>query len=159
MSAFRRVDARHAGTTALGILVPPGPRTFVILRPRALDWDLLPLRPGLEQAQPAVFCTFERDEAAGVARRVQKALERGAGCVPGPVEVAGTAPGAGFGLCARVESYLWIACARVTGRPYQPCLFDSVAAAEMAAARLTPILWPAGDAGQEYYFNTQAFSR
>ena len=31
--------------------------------------------------------------------------------------------------------------------------------AETAAARLTPFLWPAVEVGQQYYFNTQAFSR
>jgi hypothetical protein len=159
MATFRRVDARHAGSTALGILVPPGPRTFVILRPRALDWDLLPLRPGLEEVSPAVFCTFEREEAAGVARRVQQALERGAGSLPNPVEVVATAPETGFGVCARVDNYLWIACARRAGLPYQPCLFASLVEAETTAARLTPFLWPTAGAAQEYYFNTQAFAR
>jgi hypothetical protein len=157
MSAFRRVDARQAGTAALGILVPPGPRTFVIMRPRALAWDLLPLRPGLEQVRPAVFCTFDRQEAAGVARRVQQALEHGVGRAPNPVEVV--AADAGFGICARVDSYMWIVCARVMGLPYQPCVLGNLEEAEALAARLTPFLWPAADAGQEYYFNTQAFSR
>jgi hypothetical protein len=158
MTAFQRVDARRAGPTALGILVPPGLRTVVILRPRAVNWDLLPLQPGREQAQPAVYCTFGRDEAALLARRIQLALERGAGCPPNPVEVVATAPGAGFGVCARVENYLWVVCPRVSGQPYQLCLFASVEEAERAAARLTPFLWPAADARQEYYFNTQGFS-
>ena len=42
MPAFRRVEPHQAGARALGILVPPGPKTVVILRPRGLDWDLLP---------------------------------------------------------------------------------------------------------------------
>ncbi len=32
MSSLRRVADASAGPTALGILVPPGPRTFLILR-------------------------------------------------------------------------------------------------------------------------------
>lgn len=159
MAAFQRVDARFAGPRALGILVPPGPVALVILRPRALEWDLLPLRPGMEQVQPAVFCTFERDEAARMARRAQQALERAVGKLPGPVEVVATAPGAGYGVCARLENYLWLLCTRQTGKPYQPCLFASVEDAENAAAGLLPYLWPAAEACQEYYFNTQAFSR
>jgi hypothetical protein len=159
MTAYQRVDARHAGPAALGFLVPPGPRTFVILRPRALEWDLLPLRPGLEEALPAVFCAFERDEAAVVARRVQQALERGAGTAPNPIEVVVAAPGVGYGIGAHVDAYLWIVCRRVTGQPYQPLLFANVPEAETAAARLVPFLWPGREARQEFYFNTQAFSR
>jgi hypothetical protein len=158
MTAFQRVDGRHAGPGALGILVPPGLRTFVILRPRALEWDLLPLRPGLEQAQPAVFCTFGRDEAVGLARRIQQALESGVAKAPHPVEVVVAAPETSFGIGARVEAYLWIVCQRLAGQPYQPCLFASVEEADTAAARLVPYLWPALGARQEYYFNTQAFS-
>jgi hypothetical protein len=158
MTAFRRVDARTAGADALGILVPPGANTFVILRPRGLAWDLLPLRPGLEQVQPAVFCTFGRDEAAAAARRVQQALECGAGRAPNPVEVVASAPELGYGVGAHVADFLWLACRRVAGQPYQPCLVASVAEAEAMAARLTAVLWPAADAAQEYYFNTQAFA-
>ena len=44
MSVFRRVDDDRAGPAAMGILVPPGRRTFLILRPRALAWDLILLR-------------------------------------------------------------------------------------------------------------------
>ena len=66
MPAFRRVDARQAGADALGILVPQGTRTVVILRPRSLAWDLLPLKPGMEKARPAVFCDWDRDESAAV---------------------------------------------------------------------------------------------
>jgi hypothetical protein len=158
MTSFRRVDARYASPSALGILVPPGPRTLVILRPRALEWDLLPLRPGWERVQPAVFCTFEREEAAGVARRVQQALQHGAAKSPHPLEVVATTAGAGFGICARVDHFLWIVCARVTGQPYQPYLFGDMQAAELGTAQLVPFLWPRADAGQEYYFNTQAFA-
>jgi hypothetical protein len=159
MSAFQRVDARAAGPQALGILVPPGPRTFVILRPRALEWDLLPLQPGLEQAQPPVFCALARAEAASVARRVQQALEHDADSLSTPIEVVATTPDAGYKICARVETYRWIVCLRVSGQPYRPCLFASMEEAATAAAQLVPFLWPAPERQQEYYFNTQAFSR
>src|SRR5207302_8236773 len=117
---YRRVDARQAGPEALGILVPPGERTVVILRPRALKWDLLPLRPGMEQAQPAVFCDFEREEAAAVARRAQQALEQGAGQEPNPLEVVCSAPAACYGVCLRAAGMLWIVCHRAAGESYRP---------------------------------------
>src|SRR5207248_7068368 len=143
MPAFRRVDARQAGPNALGILVPQGARTVVILRPRSLAWDLLPLRPGMERAQPAVFCEWGRDEAAAVARRVQSALERGAGRPPNPVEVVGAPPGERYGVCAHIEGLLWIACQRVSGQVYQPWFDASLAAAEEVAARFGQMSWPA----------------
>jgi hypothetical protein len=58
MPAFCRVDAQRAGPAALGILVPPGDKTLVVLRPRGLEWDLLPaLWMGDAIAAP-VFCQF-----------------------------------------------------------------------------------------------------
>ena len=159
MPPFRRVDARQAGPQALGILVPPGIRTLVILRPRSLEWDLLPLKPGQEQSNPPAFCEWTRDEAAVMARRVVQAFERVAGNPTSPVEVVCSPPGERYGICARVEGCLWIACDRLAGKSYQPCFFACADDAAMAAARLTPLLWPAVDAQQEYYFNTQAFAR
>ena len=72
MGVLRRVTDRRAGPAALGILVPPGRRTLVILRLRALAWDLLPIR----LHEQAVFCEFGRDEAALLARHVHAALEQ-----------------------------------------------------------------------------------
>jgi hypothetical protein len=158
MPAFRRVDARLAGPRALGILVPPGQQTVVILRPRALLLDLLPLRPGLEQVQPAVFCALGRDEAAGLARRAHDALARGAGRDPNPVEVVASGPRERFGVAVHIEGMLWIACQRADGRAYEPAFWPSLEEAAALAARLTPIVWPATEAGQEFYFNTQAFA-
>ncbi len=48
MGSFRRVEGEEAGPDALGILVPPGKRTFVILRPRlraAILHTLPPIAP------------------------------------------------------------------------------------------------------------------
>ena len=66
MSAFRRVEAQHAGGNALGILVPPGARTVVILRARSLGWDLLPAAWNGNPASAPVFSVFGRDEAGGL---------------------------------------------------------------------------------------------
>jgi hypothetical protein len=158
MPPFRRVEDRRAGPTALGILVPPGLRTFVILRPRALEWDLLPLRPG-DGGAAAGFCEFGRDEAAGVARRVQRALEQGAGAGANPVEAVALPDGAGYWVVARAGEFCWVACRRVPGQPYRASLFATAEGAGEAAARLACVLCPGADAGQEYYFNTQHYSR
>lgn len=154
MPPFRRVEARHAGPQALGILIPPGRRTLVILRPRGLAWDLLPLRPA---DGPAAFCDFGRDEAVAVARAVHRALEAGP---EGDSPVQAAADPAGPGCLVRTEAgaFTWVACLRVPGQPYAPMRFADFDEARAAAARLAVVLWPAADAGQELYFNTQNFS-
>jgi hypothetical protein len=63
MSPLRRVFGERSGPTALGILVPPGRRTVLILRPRALAWDLLLTHPG----PAAPFRELGRDEAEAAA--------------------------------------------------------------------------------------------
>jgi hypothetical protein len=157
MPPFRRVEDCRASPSALGILVPPGHRTVVVLRPRAMSWDLLALRPG-DGPNPA-FCDFGRDEAAGVARRVQQALAQAACDGANPVEtLAGPAHG-GYRVCARAGGFTWLACLRLPGQPYQPVDFTTADEAHAAAARLARFLCPAADADQEYYFNTQNFSR
>src|SRR5437870_575170 len=108
MNAFYRVDARRAGPSALGFLVPPGSSSVVIVRPRSVPWDLLPLRPGCEQMEPAVFCTQERNAAAELAKRLQQVLEHGSGEAVKPIEVVATRPGRGFGVCVRAADLLWI---------------------------------------------------
>src|SRR2546426_5142927 len=129
MPAFRRVEGRQAGPTALGILVPPGARTLVILRPRALEWDLLPL-----QDRDEGFCEFDRETAAGIARGIQQALEE----LQTGLEIHQT--GAGFHVGLFVMDYWWIACPRQPGRAYRPLVFTSREKAQNAVNLLTPIL-------------------
>ena len=157
MSAFRRVEDNRAGPGALGILVPPGERTLVILRPRGLEWDLLPIH--FRGGTDANFCTFEREQAATVARQVQQALDETSQRGERPVQVVVNPGGEGFLIWMPLLEMMWLVCPRVPGRPYEPCVFESHAAAESAITRLAPYLWPQQDAGQEYYFNTQNFSR
>lgn len=152
MAVFRRVEDRRAGPDALGILVPPGARTFVILRPRALDWDLIPL----EEGERPTFCAFDRDDAAALARRLHRALEdastrdvRSAAILLVPD---------GFLASLRALGMRWVACPRVPGRVYRPCVFPSRDDAMAAIDRLLPYLCPEPGADQEYYFNTQNFS-
>jgi hypothetical protein len=159
MPLFRRVDAHRAGASALGILVPPGAKTVVILRPRGLEWDLLPARwEGEARAAPA-FCQFARDEAALVARHFQQALEQAVLAGKDPVETFGDPAGREHQVWVRAGEYVWILCRRLAGQPYQPMVFAERAEAENAGRRIQPFFTPAAEANQEYYFNTQSFSR
>src|SRR5580704_16766476 len=71
MAAFRRVEATQAGRTALGILIPPSRRTFLILRPRQLTFDLL----CLQQPNATRFRELAHDEAAAAAHQLFAALQ------------------------------------------------------------------------------------
>jgi hypothetical protein len=153
---FTRVDAKHAGPTALGILVPPGVKTLVIVRPRALTWDLLPARWDGDRTHAPEFCVFTRDEAAGVARRLVTALEAAV--------VSGVCPVQTFGahdalqIWLRKDEFVWIVSERVSGQAYQPLVLASADEATREAERLIPFVWPAPDSSQKYYFNTQNFT-
>ena len=126
----------------------------MILRVRALPWDLLPApRIG------AAFCEFSRDEAAGVARRVQLALADCARADHDPMQTAALPHGTGFYVAAAIAELAWLACPRRTGEPYEPAVFATRVDAERAAQALLPYLYPPADAEQEYYFNTQHFGR
>ncbi len=153
MPPFRRVEAARAGPLALGILVPPGPRTQVILRPRALEWDLLP-----SADENGAFAHFAREEAAAVARRVFQALEQAA--IEG-MDRLQTLPNSkgGFHVATAAGGFFWLVCLRLPGKPYQPQVFATAAEAQQAVNQLRPYVCPAADATQEYYFNTQNFSR
>lgn len=155
---FRRVEPERAGPSALGILVPPGQKTLVILRPRALAWDLL---PALWEGDPAVapaFCTFTRDEAAHVARRLLRLLEDHVERGVSPVQTVGDKQGCRFQVWVRTAELLWIACRRSPGKTYQPVLFDIQEESQSAAELVETVVWPGADKVQEYYFNTQKFA-
>jgi hypothetical protein len=59
----------------------------------------------------------------------------------------------------RLGALVWIVCARQPGRPYQHQRFGSADEAGETARALARVLCPAPDAVQDYYFNTQHFSR
>ena len=158
MPAFRRVEPHVAGPNAFGILVPPGARTVVIVRPRSLGWDLLPARWDGDPAVAPVFCVLERDEAAQVARQLLQALDEAAARGVNPVETLGDPRGRAFQVWVRAAALFWIPCRRTEQRTYQPLLFASQPEARAAGEALARIVWPAADAEQEYYFNTQRFS-
>lgn len=154
MSAFRRVDGEQAGADALGILIPPGRRTVVVLRPRALDWDLLPVRRTSDGQPGTSFLEVGHAEAATVADQLGRALE--AGRADG---VAAALTGDGFLVRARVGDYPLLLCARLPGQPYEPLVFPTSEAAEAAAEEVSAVLQPTSERTQELYFNTRHFLR
>lgn len=159
MPTFRRVEDRQAGPRALGILVPPGMRTVVILRPRGLDFDLLPARIDPDQNNRLRFCDFDREGAAHVARQVQLTLEYAAGIQDGLLGAVDHPAGAGYVVGFDAVGFSWVACRRVPYQPYQPAVFGTIEEARRLVEELNPYLCPEPDSNQEYYFNTQHFSR
>jgi hypothetical protein len=124
-----------------------------------MSWDLLALKPGAAPELQAVFCDFERDEAAAVARQVQQALARAACEGVNPVETVAGPMQQGYRLCLRAGGLTWLACPRLPGQPYRPASFATLEEARDAALRLARFVCPNADADQEFYFNTQNFSR
>lgn len=155
---FHRVEPRHAGLTALGILVPHGENVPVIARPRGLEWDLLPARWDGKPAHAPQFCAWPRAEAALEARRFFQALETCAAAGTSPLQTSGDRTGRIFQIWLRAEAFVWIACRRAPGQAYQPANFATLEEAQLAAARIAAVVCPAAGVQQEYYFNTQNFS-
>jgi hypothetical protein len=153
---LRRVDSRSASVTALGILVPPGSRTIVVVRPRGMVWDLLPVRWDGAPTSPPAFVSFGREEAAQIARRLGKSLEdrdRDGLC---PLETLGRETS--FQVWLRDVDFNWLLCQRVPGEAYRPLVFATLPEAQAAAGLLAPLLTPGPQRIQDYYFNTQSFS-
>ncbi|HZT79301.1 MAG TPA: hypothetical protein VFA26_03715 [Gemmataceae bacterium] len=159
MSTLRRVFADRAGPSAVGILVPPGRRTLLIVRPRGLPWDLLLVHPADGAVFHTTFRDLDRAEAESAAAGLCAALEAWAGGGPGQVEVVAEAGGQGWCVCAEVGPFPLIACRREPGRPYRPERFATQPAAEAAAAQVAGALRPPPGACREVYFNTNKFGR
>lgn len=151
MCPLRRVDDEQAGPAAVGLLVPPSRRTFVILRPRALEWDLLLVRGPDSEA----FLEMSLDEAHAAAQMLFRALREWGGGGAGHIDVVEPE----WQLRASVGSFCLLACRREPGQPYRPQTFADAAAAQAAAAELARILCPPPEIEQEIYFNTRHFSR
>ncbi len=156
--AFARVDQRHAGPSSLGILVPHGARTLVIVRPRALAWDLLPARWDGESGHAPEFCHFTRDEAAAAARKLVRDLENAVSQGNNPVQSFGDQAEKCMQIWVRTEELVWIVCRRAPGQAYQPMIFASRGEVESEAEKIAAVVWPAPASRQEYYFNTQNFA-
>lgn len=151
MPAFVQVEGDRAGAEALGILVPPGHRTLVILRPRALRWDVL-----LTRADGSLL-ELRRDLADEMTGKLVQALE--AWSCGGPGGVAAQAADGGYQVRGQAGDFTFVVCQRVPGQPYRPMTFATEIEAQAEAAKLTPILRPTANANQEFYFNTRHFAR
>jgi hypothetical protein len=155
MCPLRRVEGPRAGPSALGILVPPGRRTFLILRPRALLWDLLLLAPGSGSA----FREVPHAEADRLAHEMFQALQHWSEGASGHVEEVACPDGGGFWVRVCVGPFALLACGRQPGRPYQPLTFPDADTALSAAARMRDILRPPDKIDQEVYLNTLHFQK
>jgi hypothetical protein len=140
-------------------LLPPGPRTVLILRPRSLPWDLLLVRTGAGGEAGTPFLHLESDEAQTMAEGLLRALERWSEGGAGSVEAAFAPDGAGYWVQAEVGAFPLVACERRPGQPYRPAVFATPEAAEGAAADLGGALCPPGGAELEVYLNTRHFGR
>jgi hypothetical protein len=89
---------------------------------------------------------------------LQRALEEAVAAEANPLEAVAATDG-GYHVWLRGGEFAWVACERRPGHPYQPASFADLAAAQEVVRRLAEVLWPRGDANQEYYFNTQNFTR
>jgi hypothetical protein len=156
MTAFRRVFGERAGPDALGILVPPGRRTVVVVRPRTLPWDLLLIGPGEDMIR---FRDFALEEAEVAAEAFGRALDEWTTGGHGEFQVV-PAPGAP-GHCVQVVvgACRLVACPRAAGQAYRPMVFATLDEATRAARAVTGVLCPAPGARQEVYFNTRHFAR
>src|SRR6516162_9044580 len=117
MTARRRVFGKQASPTAIGILVPPGLRTVVVVRPRSLPWDLL-----LVEADETIirFREFGRAEAEEAAEALGQALDEWSAHGAGRIEAV-PAPGSpGYCVCVEMVRYRLVACPRFLGRSYRP---------------------------------------
>lgn len=156
MPAFRLVDARQAGPKAVGILVPPGRRTVIVVRPRALDLDLLLVYRGEDGEPTAAFHEAGRAEAAMLAANLQRQLAEQGSC---RAEIVPSSDAGGF--CVRVEigAFMLIACCRVAGQPYRPAAFATREEGERIATAMVALLNPGADAERELYVNAEFFGR
>jgi hypothetical protein len=157
MPAFRRVNGDQAGPGALGLLVPPGRRTLLIVRPRSLAWDLVIVHSS-PRTGPTTSCReFGRDEAMAASEGLYLALEEWTAGGPGCVEAAAAADG--LVVRAQVGIFPLLVCPREPGRPYRPLIFADAEAAREAASAVAAALRPGAGAEREVYFNTRHFAR
>jgi hypothetical protein len=157
MCPLRRVDDAEAGPHALGILVPPGRRTVVIVRPRALIWDLLLTDQELPP-NGSPFRKLSRREAETAAQGIYGALDAWFTGGPGGVEAHPLSIGEGYLARAWAGPFALLACLRMPGQLYRPLQFRSERDAAEAAAALQTVLFPSDDREQEVYFNTRHFA-
>jgi hypothetical protein len=157
MPAFRRVEDAAAGPAALGILVPPGGRTVVVVRPRSLNFDLVVLRKSPNDAATTAIHEAGRTEAAILADGLRRALERAAADGNGQIQVIPFEHG--FWVRVEVGAFALIVCPRQPGQAYRPLHLNTEDEARQTADAVDALLSPGPDANQELYVNTDHFTR
>lgn len=155
--AFRLVNGDRAGPRALGLLVPPGRRTLLIVRPRSLPWDLLIVHSHRRNGPTTTIRDFSREEAAAASEGLCLALQEWAAGGPGRLEAVAAEDG--YLVRGAVGIFPLLVCRRRPGEPYQPAVFPDLGEARDAAAALTDVLRPPAEAEQELYLNTRHFAR
>lgn len=158
MSPFRRVDGNQAGPHAVGILIPPGYPTLVILRPRALSVDLVLTRPESDGTGGARFWEIGDIEGRLMGCRVHRSLEEWALGGPGRVEVMPLTGSGGWRVHVEIGAFPWAVCRRVHGQPYRGMAFRVEEEARNLADRLAAVLCPSGETEREVYLNLNEFS-
>lgn len=159
MPPFRTVHGGRAGPRAVGVLVPPGNRTLVVLRPRALDLDLVLVRRGPDDVSSSGFMEMSRQQAGVDAQKLAQALVTWASGGPGQVEAVTADDDGGYWVRVEVETFPLITCARLPGQPYRPKVFGTLEEAERTADDLRAVLCPPTDANQELYTNLSQFGQ
>lgn len=154
MCPLRRVTDTEAGPEAIGMLLPPGRLTFLIIRPRCLASDLLLV----QSAENAAFRSMSRDEATIVGQKVYRALERWIDRGDGQAAATEEPDGTEFWLRVRIGDYYFLACPRRPGQPYQPLGYPDRELAQAAAQEMAQALCPGPDVEQEIYFNLRHFT-
>jgi hypothetical protein len=158
MCALRLVDDDKAGPFAVGILAPPARRTFVIVRPRSLPFDLLVLA----DARGTAFRGFDREQASRAAGALFDTLAALAQSASPRGETTATCDSAGkdcYQVRVHAGPFHLLVCARQPGEAYSPLLFTDVQAARTAARDITTLLRPPDGVDQEFYLNTRHFQR
>jgi hypothetical protein len=155
MCAFRRVPADRAGPGAVGILVPPARRTFLIVRARTLSFDLLLL----SEARGTTFRDLDRERAERAAEALCDLLREPAPDKAVRIQTTESDDGAtlGFQLRVHIGPFHFIACNRRPGQPYKALEFSAIEAANAAGGEVFALLCPVSMVEQEIYLNTRNF--
>jgi hypothetical protein len=131
----------------------------VILRPRALDWDLLPVAVGKNGGPALAFWEVNRHEAPALADKLHRALEEAATQRTGRVEPVASPHGDGYRIHAGLPPFSLVVCPRRPGESYRPLVVATVEEALEAAERIAAVLYPGPNCFQQVYFNRRHFAR
>ncbi|GIW81123.1 MAG: hypothetical protein KatS3mg105_2930 [Gemmatales bacterium] len=153
MTPIRQVEGSKASERALGILIPPGQRTIVLLRPRALEYDLLPVNQ--DNSHGTFFWEIPQGRASAIADEMVQALTEHLQ----DVRIVPIADGDGYQLRMSLGHFVFVVCPRIAGQPYRPLALPTVAEAEKVSNRIRDALVPPSGADLEWYLNSRHFSR